>query len=77
MVDECFELAPKRPHRAALRHAGEQRRVWKQLRPARTTEQLVGGSLELLAGEVVEGDVDCRDRVDSGTATARIDRPLI
>ena len=73
--DGRVELPADLAHQVAdappLRQAGKDGAVWPELLPPRAAHQLVSGNAELLAGKVVQRDVDRRDRVDAQSAAAR------
>ena len=62
---------------SARLRAGVDRRVRRDRLPPGAAEQLVDGPAELLADEVVQGDVDGRERVDAEATPAVVDRRLV
>ena len=71
------DVAHQLGERAALRQTGEDRRVRREHFLPGAAEQLVHRPAELLAREVVERDVDRRERVDAESAPTRVQRRFV
>ena len=72
-IEATADVAHQFRERAALRQAGEDRGVGRECLLAGSAEELVHGPAELLADEVVERDVDRRERVDAEPASTWVE----